>query len=197
MMERQMLRATVSGSFHRHMVPIYDAVGTLREKGVDVLSPSDPRVVDHLGEFLFVASDKLRSIKLVQNRHFEAIRNSDFLWVCCPDGYTGSSTAAEIGFAYAAGIPVLSDFAPSDVTLQHYVQRVKSLSEVIATARSRARSQDRTSHVLLDPGSAIDGSIQSLEILRPILQGSNRCAAVDAEREYERTARALFGNTYR
>jgi nucleoside 2-deoxyribosyltransferase len=179
------------------MVPIYDAVGTLREKGVDVLSPSDPRVVDHLGEFLFVASDKLRSIKLVQNRHFEAIRNSDFLWVCCPDGYTGSSTAAEIGFAYASGIPVFSDFAPSDVTLQHYVRRMKSLSEAIMLTQSRARSLNRIAHVLLDPGSAIDGSIQSLEALRPILEGSNRYAAEDAEREYERTARALFGNTSR
>jgi hypothetical protein len=72
-----MLKATVSGSFHRHMQAIYQAVGTLREVGVDVLSPSDPRVVDHIGEFLFVASDKLRSIKLVQDRHLHPIRASD------------------------------------------------------------------------------------------------------------------------
>src|SRR5947207_5074888 len=101
-----MLKASVSGSFHRHMPAIYAAVNTLRTSGVDVLSPSDPRVVDYLGEFLFVASDKLRSIKLVQDRHFEAIRGSDFLWIVCPDGYTGSSTSAEIGAAYMAGTPV-------------------------------------------------------------------------------------------
>src|SRR2546423_471511 len=97
-----MLKATVSGSFHRHMQAIYQAVGTLREVGVDVLSPSDPRVVDHIGEFLFVASDKLRSIKLVQDRHLHAIRASDLLWVVCPDGYTGPSVSMEIGAAYVA-----------------------------------------------------------------------------------------------
>src|SRR5437879_2561345 len=70
--ESSMLKASVSGSFHRHMFGIYSAVNELRAFGIDVLSPSDPRVVDALGEFLFVASDRLRSIKLVQDRHFEA-----------------------------------------------------------------------------------------------------------------------------
>jgi hypothetical protein len=73
-----MLKATVSGSFHRHMAGIYEAVGQLRSRNIAVLSPSDPRVVDNIGEFLFVASDKLRSIRLVQDRHFEAMRASDF-----------------------------------------------------------------------------------------------------------------------
>jgi len=84
-----MLTATVSGSFHRHLTAIYTAVGELREAGVDVLSPADPRVVDHIGEFLFVASDRLRSIHLVQDRHLECIANSSFLWLVAPDGYVG------------------------------------------------------------------------------------------------------------
>ena len=49
------LKATVSGSFHRHMQSVYEAVGELRARNIDVLSPSDPRIVDSLGEFLFVA----------------------------------------------------------------------------------------------------------------------------------------------
>jgi hypothetical protein len=76
-----MLTATVSGSFHRHLVGIYTAVGDLRAAGVNVLSPSDPRVVDHLGEFLFVASDRVRSIRLVQDRHLQCIGASTFLWL--------------------------------------------------------------------------------------------------------------------
>src|SRR5271154_3580069 len=111
-----MLKATVSGSFHRHMPAIYKAVGSLREIGIDVLSPSDPRVVDHLGEFLFVASDKLRSIKLVQDRHFEAIRCSDFLWLVCPDGYVGPSASAEIGAAHVAKTPIYATHLPLDAT---------------------------------------------------------------------------------
>ena len=112
-----MIRASVSGSFHRHMSAIYTAVHELRAAGVDVLSPSDPRVVDFFGEFLFVASDRLRSVKLVQNRHFEAIRSSDFLWVVSPDGYTGPSTSAEIGAAHVLGVPVFSPSRPTPTRL--------------------------------------------------------------------------------
>ena len=44
-----MLTAAVSGSFHRHMPAIYTAVGELRALGVKVVSPEDPRIVDHIG----------------------------------------------------------------------------------------------------------------------------------------------------
>jgi hypothetical protein len=101
-----MLNATVSGGFHRHMPAIYEAVCFFRELGANVLSPADPRIVDNLGEFLFVASDKLRSIKLVEDRHLEAIRGSDLLWVVCPDGYTGPSTSGEILAATVLKVPV-------------------------------------------------------------------------------------------
>ena len=61
-----MLKATVSGSFHRHLDAISVAVQELNALSVRVLSPADPRVVDAHGEFLFVASDRVRSVHLVQ-----------------------------------------------------------------------------------------------------------------------------------
>src|SRR6266581_2202622 len=54
-----MIVATVSGSFHRHMAAIRDAVMEFVDLGVHVLSPSDPRIVDQRGDFLFVASDRV------------------------------------------------------------------------------------------------------------------------------------------
>lgn len=156
------LRATVSGSFHRHMPAIYEAVGELRARQVEVLSPSDPRVVDHIGEFLFVASDKLRSIKLVQNRHFEAIRNSDFLWIVCPDGYTGASTSAEIGAAYMAGIPVFSSSPAIDITLREYVMKVGQIDDAIQMARSVWRERG-SENILIDPKSTVAESIAVME----------------------------------
>ncbi len=59
------LAVTVSGSFHRHMTMIGAAVQELASLGVRVLSPADPRVVAAQGEFLFVASDPVRSVRLV------------------------------------------------------------------------------------------------------------------------------------
>src|ERR1700722_95981 len=146
-----MLKATVSGSFHRHMIAIDGAVGELWSLGVNVLSPSDPRIVDFNGEFLFVASDRLRSIKLVQNRHFEAIRASDFLWIACPDGYTGPSTSAEIGAAFVLGVPVFSDHVPLDITLGHYVTQVRSIREAVSTTLAKRSRRRGESHFLLDP----------------------------------------------
>src|SRR5256885_1297576 len=130
-MESDMLKATVSGSFHRHITAIYEAVGELRSVGVDVLSPADPRVVGYSGEFLFVASDRLRSIKLVQQRHFQAIRRSDFLWVASPDGYTGESTSGEIGAATVLNVPVFASHAPTNLTWQQFVQVVPSISRAV------------------------------------------------------------------
>ena len=68
-----MLTATVSGSFHRHMGAITAAVHELAALSVRVLSPADPRIVAAQGEFLFVASDRVRSVRLVQDRHLESI----------------------------------------------------------------------------------------------------------------------------
>jgi hypothetical protein len=178
-----MLKASVSGSFHRCMIGIYSAVQELRALGVDVLSPADPRVVDAAGEFLFVASDRLRSIKLVQDRHFEAIRASDFLWVVCPDGYTGPSTSAEIGAAQVLSIPIFSDHRPLDVTLCHYVTEVRSMRAAIAATAGRARRSHPKRHVLLDPDYSVGRSIAALEHIGRVLTG--RCAEIERSPEEE------------
>jgi hypothetical protein len=186
-----MLKAAVSGSFHRHMSAIYTAVAELRAAGVDVLSPSDPRVVDHIGEFLFVASDRLRSIKLVQDRHFEAIRCADFLWVECPDGYTGPSTCAEIGAAHMCRTPVFSDHLPFDITIQQYVRRAPSIRAVVRFMLAHKEQPNGEGHFLLDPDAAIDASIKSLEGLRPTMKGTG---GEPAERHVELVRKSLLSS---
>src|SRR5437016_2304483 len=125
------LAAAVSGSFHRHMPAITSAVHELAARGVRVLSPADPRVVAAQGEFLFVASDPVKSVRLVQDRHLESIRAASFLWLVCPDGYVGQSASMEVGFAAAAGVPMFATRPPSDLTLREYVSIVPTLSEAL------------------------------------------------------------------
>ncbi len=186
-----MLKATVSGSFHRHMPAIYGAVCELRALGVDVLSPSDPRIVDHAGEFLFVASDRLRSVKLVEDRHLEAIRSSDFLWVVCPDGYTGPSTSGEILAASVLNVPVYSSSPALDITIGQYVRRVPDIRTAIQErAHAKAVAEPRT-HVLLDPEWAIGELIGALERLRPALTGQIGDRRSTPEREMRRTSQLL------
>ena len=145
-----MLTATVSGSFHRHLTEICTAVGELREVGVSVLSPSDPRVVDHLDEFLFVASDRVRSIRLVQDRHLQCIGASTFLWLVAPDGYLGSSASMEIGYAIARNRPIFCANAPSDATLKQYVRVVPGIHAAIQEAQQASNVRPRQA-VLIAP----------------------------------------------
>lgn len=102
------VKVTVSGSFHRQAAAIAEAIGQFTEAGIEVLSPKNVKFVAEIGDFLFVASDLTRDIRITQDGHFSAIRRSDFLFVTCVNGYVGSSTAMEIGFAYAIGKPIVS-----------------------------------------------------------------------------------------
>src|SRR4051812_4984387 len=129
--------ATVSGSFRRAMSAVQDAVYRLTDAGARVLSPADPRVVDQFGDFLFVASDRVRAIKLVQNRHLAAVEASDFLWLVAPNGYIGQSGAMELGFAVSVGTPVFSSEVPADLTLRQYVTTLRAPEDALRASRNR------------------------------------------------------------
>ena len=151
---RGQMAVTVSGSFHRHMSAISSAVYELANYGIRVLSPADPRIVAAQGEFLFVASDPVRSVRLVQDRHLECIRAADFLWLVCPDGYVGQSACMEVGFAAAAGVPIYAAGAPSDLTLREYVTVVRSLSEALHIVTAKPRPKP-TEGILINPRASI------------------------------------------
>lgn len=168
------LAATVSGSFHRNLSGVCDAVAALRENGVRVLSPADPRVVEEVGQLLFLASDIWRSIRLVQDRHLQAIANSDFLWLVCPDGYIGPSVSLEIGFALANNLPVYSQRLPDDLTLRHYVELVGDVREVVAAVRPRRAKAVNLPSLLLDADVAIETAHYRLDTVATILNEQKR-----------------------
>lgn len=150
-----MLTATVSGSFHHHMGAITAAVHELAALSVRVLSPADPRIVAQQGEFLFVASDPVRSVRLVQDRHLESIRAANFLWLVCPDGYVGQSASMEVGFAAAVGVPIFATQAPGDLTLRQYVTIVPTLAMAVSMVAARPRQQ-RPEGILIDPRASVE-----------------------------------------
>lgn len=157
-----MLTATVSGSFHRHMESITKAVHELAALSVRVLSPSDPRIVAAQGEFLFVASDPIRSVRLVQDRHLDCIRASSFLWLVCPDGYVGVSAAMEIGAAREAGVPIFGTRAPNDLTMREYVSVEPTLSEALKRVRANDRPRS-VEGILINPRASIEEAHDLLE----------------------------------
>jgi hypothetical protein len=155
------------------MREVQEAVYTLTDMGIVVLSPADPRVVAQLGAFLFVASDRLRSVRLVQQRHLQAIAASDFLWLVAPDGYVGTSAAMEIGFATAARVPVFTTSSPTDVTLREFVTVVADMRSALAMT-SASSSGPPSRHALLDPVEAVQHAHRGLEEIQAALLGSRR-----------------------
>jgi hypothetical protein len=166
------LRVTVSGSFHRHMESIAAAVQELVARSIRVLSPADPRVVANNGEFLFVASDRVRSVRLVQDRHLESVRAADFLWLVCPDGYVGQSASMEIGFAAAMGVPIYSTHPPSDLTLREYITVVPSLSDAVHKVESSVKPRSRVG-ILIDPHASAEEAHHILERVDTLLSRSS------------------------
>lgn len=163
------IRAVVSGSFHRHLSAISNAVFELRERGIEVLSPADPRVVDAAGPFLFVASDRHRSVRLVQDRHLACLCHAHLLWLVCPDGYVGQSASMEIGFAVAAGVPIFSKHLPLDLTLRQYVTVVGTLEETVQMAGNSAWGHSAVPSLLVDPAEAVEEVHSELETIKTLL----------------------------
>ncbi|MGB8131903.1 MAG: hypothetical protein WCG81_19110 [Candidatus Angelobacter sp.] len=180
------LAVTVSGSFHRHMHEIGKAVEELASLSIRVLSPADPRIVAAQGEFLFVASDPVRSVRLVQDRHLESIRASSFLWLECSDGYVGQSASMELGFAAAIGIPIYSTHKPSDLTLRQYVKIVPSLAEAVRLAQASPRVR-QSEGILINPRASIAEAHDTLERLGTVLTRPGN-SGEPAQRAYEYVA---------
>lgn len=165
------ISVTISGSFHRHLCEIMDAVAEFRDHRATVLSPDDPRVVESIGGFHFVASDPYRSIRLVEDVHLDAIRRSDLLWIVSPDGYIGQSVSLEMGFAIASGVPIYGSNLPPDLTLRQYVRVAPSIREALRAVTAHSPQPPRPS-LLLEPDQVIDGAHDGLEQLRSLLHSN-------------------------
>jgi hypothetical protein len=150
------------------MDAITSVVHELASLSVRVLSPADPRIVAQQGEFLFVASDPIRSVRLVQDRHLESIKMANFLWLVCPDGYVGQSASMEIGYAAAVDVPIFATWLPSDLTLRQYVKLAPSLRAAVEMARinpNRRRSQG----ILIDPHASVEKAHHILDRIEKAL----------------------------
>jgi hypothetical protein len=169
------LAVVVSGSFHRHMERITAAVHEFAALSVRVLSPADPRVVANQGEFLFVASDPVRSIRLVQDRHMDCIHAASFVWLVCPDGYVGVSAAMEINEAKNAGVPVFATRAPNDSTVREYVSTIPSLTDAVREAKASTRAR-RAEGILIDPHATVQEAHVILEHVDAMMTRKNALA---------------------
>ena len=147
------LRVTVCGSFRRHLAAVGEAMKEFADHHVEVLSPRGIEAVGEERGFIFLAEDLSDDIGQIEERHLECIARSDYVWLVAPDGYIGTTTSMEIGFAIGYGVPVLCTRAPSDLVVadglcdvRDHVQVVSGIPE--ANRKALARRQDASRVVI-------------------------------------------------
>ena len=187
-----MCRVTLCGSFHRYLQAFSDRILEFESSGCEVLSPRNVRVVDEIGEFLFVASDPYRSIKLVESRHLFAIGSSDFVWLVAPNGYVGLSTALEIGLAVAKGKTVYTVIPPNDLTIREYVVVVESPQQAIKHYYLEKRKKSREGGILLDPVMFTDYAHSIVDQIGLLLGSSELDAVTELEEKVSRLVQELL-----
>lgn len=107
---------TLIGSFRKDQDKLQDIYNKLAEK-FTLLSPESISFTSDENGFVKTDKELEQSISEIENKHLNAIKQSDFVVLHAPDGYVGNSASLEIGFAYALGIPILADETPHDATI--------------------------------------------------------------------------------
>jgi hypothetical protein len=99
----------VCGSFNKHLQEISGLIDNLRKRGIIVLSPQNLDVVGSKDGFILFKGDIIENHRTwsVESQHLQAIEKCDIVIACNFNGYIGTKTALEIGYAYKCGKKVV------------------------------------------------------------------------------------------
>ena len=128
------METAVAGSFK--FKPEIDALHEeFRDHDVLVLEPTvgwlyRPTADDlHGGGFRPLPTERGQDIRGVEERFLRAVERADFMYLFNPNGYIGSSTAFEIGYAIACGKPIFSlgqidgmELAEGDIEMARFLE---------------------------------------------------------------------------
>lgn len=116
----------ISGSFRKHIQGIQEKIREFEALGISVLSPKASKVINPKEEFAILETDDTAEPKTLEQRHLDAIYESDALYIYNPDGYLGASATMELGWALALGKPVYAKETPQDFTLKLFSGKIAS-----------------------------------------------------------------------
>jgi len=117
-----MERITISSSL-KHKELIRTTISDLEQHGVRAVFPN-------LESGVAKEDVDLEFMKKLEKEHFEAIDDSEALYVICPDGYVGTLVSVEIGYANAQGKQIVFSEEPEDLGLQALATNYVSLDKL-------------------------------------------------------------------
>ena len=127
--QRYELAAVMCGSYRRNPSGLRSTFESL-SRHFNLLSPSSVEFTSFDVDFVRLLNEADEPAPAVEARHLAAIRRADFVWLHCPEGYVGTSAALELGYAKAAGVPIVTDTRPTDEILADTVVVVPDFHSV-------------------------------------------------------------------
>lgn len=137
---QEIIRATLSGSFHKDTEGLQRAYNELARNQCQILSPHRLNFQDHSMLFVRDVAEKNDSVRSLETHHLRAISQSNFLWVHAPEGYIGLSSAMEVGYAAALEVPIFTSSPIEDRMLSTFIIKVESVFMAIENLKSNDKS---------------------------------------------------------
>jgi NTP pyrophosphatase (non-canonical NTP hydrolase) len=131
----------ISGTYRKGFEALKHTYEEFRDLGCDVLSPTSVTITSEEDGFVYMKGEETETPNAIEERHLNAIQQASFVWLHAPEGYVGPTSALEIGFARAAGVPVFARVAPSERAFRSFVQVVAAPSEVLTAHLNQAVPQ--------------------------------------------------------
>jgi hypothetical protein len=127
------------GSFRRHLGFMKNAIDVFSECGIDVVNPIGTTPLKPDAEFVRFAEDGEDDDITVQRKAIKRILGAKAVYVVCPEGYVGKTTAYEWGWVEAHRRPAYFSHVPdfhvmTDVAMGRIVTPV-ALAELILADR--------------------------------------------------------------
>ncbi len=120
---------SICGSYNKHLKQIGEKLLECKRLGIRVLIPKYAIRKYSTHGFVYLKGEN-GTPRQLQERNFRAIAKSSFVLVVNPKGYIGPSTALEVGYAYAKGIPVFCTEIPRDYIFKFFTANGVTLQEI-------------------------------------------------------------------
>lgn len=126
---------TISGSYRKHFDRLISVKKDFESLGANVLRPHSDEISSADEELVRLEGDP-ETLRAIQEKQLEALRDSDLVYVVNPGGYLGPSATLEVGYAHRAGTPVFTSEAPFEPAVAAVISGVVTPGEALALAEN-------------------------------------------------------------
>jgi NTP pyrophosphatase (non-canonical NTP hydrolase) len=123
-------KVVICGSFRKSFKDICAIATEFQNLGFEITSPKISTIINPGSEFVILDSDESSDPKIIEEKHLNAIKNSDIVYFYNPQGYLGASATFELGWSLALKKLIFFKENNADFTLNLFCKNVCTPSEI-------------------------------------------------------------------